>query len=225
MAQAPNQNFDPVYAALASLLITSATVAFTGDLVAGDVNVANIVTPTPLTPGLAVISADQLIPVGSTVFSASGSTVALTVAPTGGLVGAALTAGFASNDPQAARLLRHWADVPASQQPALFLTERGEVAEKRIGQLTKWTLDVLVYIYCQAPDDRTPVAPTLNVLLGAIRGAMGPDRSGPGRAQYRNTLGGLVFDTWIEGKIETDEGFLGQQGVAKIPIKILQNGP
>ena len=61
--------------------------------------------------------------------------------------------------------------------------------------------------------------------MGAVRGVFEPDRSGPGRARNAQTLGGLVFDTWINGTIETDEGYLGQQGVAKIPVRIIQNGP
>jgi hypothetical protein len=223
-----NQNFEPIYAALTQRILTLSTVSFTGDLVGGDTTIANVATPTPLTPGLAVACASPgpyLVPVGSVVQSAGGSSAVLTVAPTGTETGAALTAGYASNDPVAARLLRHWTDVQASDQPALFVTQRGEVSEKRIGQLNKWTLDVLVYIYCQAPTDRTPVAPALNALIGAVRAAVSTDPSGPGRAQNRCTLGGLVFDTWIEGKIETDEGFLGQQGVAKISVRIIQNGP
>jgi hypothetical protein len=115
--------------------------------------------------------------------------------------------------------------VDQLQQPALFLTQINELSEKRPGQLAKWTLNTLVWVYAMAPDDTTPSAPALNTLLGLIRNALGPDRSGPGRAQFRQTLGGLVFDVWIEGNITTDQGFLGQQAVAKIPIRIIQNGP
>jgi hypothetical protein len=219
-----NQSFEPVYSALAALLIDSATVAFTGDFTEGDAVVANVANAALLTVGLAAISA-PLIPQGSVIQTIAGTSVTLTLAPTGSGLAQPATAGYASIDPVAARLLRHWSDVPASQQPALFLAQTGEVPEKRPGQLTKWTLDAMAYVYCYAPDDRTPVAPTMNVLLGALRGCFGPDASGPGRAQGRRTLGGLVFDTWIAGKIETDEGFLGQQGVAKVPIRIIQNGP
>ena len=42
-------------------------------------------------------------------------------------------------------------------------------------------------------------------------------------AALRNvqTLGGLVSDCWISGKIETDEGALGGQAVAIIPIEMI----
>lgn len=218
-----NQNFDPIYAALATLLVNSATVVFTGNITEGNPVIANVATPTPLAPGLAAVH--PLIPIGSVIQSVAGPNVTVSLAPTGAASGASVRAGYVSTDPVAARLLRHWTDVPAAGQPALFLAQGTETAERRSGQLTKWTLDCTIYVYCQAPDDRTPVAPTLNVLLGAIRGVFGPDASGIGRVQNRQTLGGLAFDVWIDGKIETDEGYLGQQGVAKVPVRIIQNGP
>lgn len=34
------------------------------------------------------------------------------------------------------------------------------------------------------------------------------------------TLGSLTYQAWINGKIETDEGTLGGQSVAIVPIRI-----
>lgn len=141
------------------------------------------------------------------------------------VLNAVINLGFKVNTVKQARLLRHWSDVPASEQPALFFAQGDEIAERRSGQLTKWTLHGKFYIYGYSSSDRSPVAPLMNRMLGAVRTAMDPDQSGPGRMQFRNTLGGLVFDCYISGKIATDEGYLGQQGVAQVPIIILANGP
>ena len=123
------------------------------------------------------------------------------------------------------RRLEHWTDCKGEQQPALFLQQQDEVIKKRIGQIPEWTLFGMVWIYVTAPDDKNiSTGQVMNPYLGAVRYAFRPDATGLGRAQFKNTLGGLVFDAYIEGKIETDEGFLGQQGVAKIPVRMIVNG-
>ena len=38
------------------------------------------------------------------------------------------------------------------------------------------------------------------------------------------TLGGLAAHAWTAGKIETDEGVLGGQAVAIVPVEILVAG-
>ena len=64
-------------------------------------------------------------------------------------------------------------------------------------------------------DPYSSPAPALNVLLDAVEVALAPDFTG-----YQ-TLGGLVYDCKISGKIETLEGILGGQEVALVPIEIL----
>jgi hypothetical protein len=116
------------------------------------------------------------------------------------------------------RKLKHWNDVgDESQQPALFMAQTGEVAERRKGLPTKWTLNVKLYLYCLAPDDETAVTTIMNPLLDTICGLIDPGEKGS-----TNTLSiAGVSHVWIEGNIETDEGALGRQGVAIIPISIL----
>jgi hypothetical protein len=115
----------------------------------------------------------------------------------------------------ASRRLKHWNDVNPADQPAIFQTQNGENAIVKTGFPTKWSMDVDLYLYCHAGNDPdvTP-ATDLNNLLDAIEKALKPDYSG-----YQN-LGGLVYDCRIDGKVETDEGTLGPQSVAIIPIKI-----
>ena len=115
----------------------------------------------------------------------------------------------------ASRRLQHWADVPKVSQPALYQAQAGEMAMLEHGLPTKWHLSVNLYIYVTAEEDPyASPAPALNAILDAIEAAVGPELSG-----YQ-TLGGLVYDCKINGKIETLEGVLGGQEVAIVPIEI-----
>lgn len=113
------------------------------------------------------------------------------------------------------RRLKHWNDVPIEQQPALFQAQRNEVAVTTHGQPTKWTLNLDVYVYVRTDGEQTP-APLLNPLLDAIEAALAPNA-----VETVLSLGGLVHHCRIEGAIETDEGTLGDQAVAIIPVTIL----
>jgi hypothetical protein len=124
-------------------------------------------------------------------------------------------AGFAT----ASRRLRHWSDVAAVEQPALFLAQKSETAEQNRGLPTKWLCDVDAYVYCHAPDELTAPTTILNPLLDAIEAALAPFAGGD-IAVNAQTLGGLAYQAWIDGKIETDEGTLGGQSVAIVPIRI-----
>ncbi len=124
-------------------------------------------------------------------------------------------AGFTT----ASRRLRHWSDVAAAEQPALFLAQKSETAELKRGLPAKWTCDVDAYVYCHAPDELTAPTTVLNPLLDAIEAALAPQPGGDVAANAQ-TLGGLAYQAWINGKIETDEGTLGGQSVAIVPIRI-----
>ena len=116
------------------------------------------------------------------------------------------------------RRLKHWGDVQAVNQPALFLTHRHESAEQRTGVPPKWTLVADVYLYVNAGNNPDAVPGIrLNELIDAVETALAPDDP------RRNvcTLGGLVAWCRIEGEVQTDEGLLGPQAVAIIPIHIL----
>ena len=119
----------------------------------------------------------------------------------------------------ASRRLRHWDAVDPAEQPALFQVQKRETAKEAEGSPTVWRAEIDIYLYCQAPDDETAPSTVLNPLLDAIEAALVP--SGADLAIGTQSLGGLVKHCWIAGAIETDEGALGGQAVAIIPIEIL----
>jgi hypothetical protein len=114
------------------------------------------------------------------------------------------------------RRLVHWADVTSAQQPAIFQAQRSEQVTQETGNPTVWKLAVDIYIYVKAPTTDAP-AQYLNPLLDAVSAALGPENP----VTNRCTLGGLVHYARIAGQIETDEGTLGDQAVAIVPIEIL----
>jgi hypothetical protein len=130
----------------------------------------------------------------------------------------ALAAGAASFV-TVSRRLRHWSDVGAAEQPALFMIQKSETAEERRPLPVKWRASVDLYIYAQAPDELTPPATVLNPLLDAVETALMPDP-----VSHVQSLGGLVSHCWIAGRIQTDEGVLGGQAVAIVPVEILVSG-
>ena len=130
----------------------------------------------------------------------------------------ALVAG-AANFVTVGRRLRHWSDVGAAEQPALFMIQKSENAEERRPLPVKWRASVDLYLYAQAPDELTAPATVLNPLLDAVEAALAPDP-----ASHVQNLGGLVSHCWIAGRIQTDEGVLGGQAVAIVPVEILVSG-
>lgn len=125
----------------------------------------------------------------------------------------------AANFVTVSRRLRHWGDVAAAEQPALFQIQKSETAKQRRGLPPLWTLSVDLFLYAHAPDELIPPSTVLNPLLDAVEAALAPDP-----IDLVQTLGGLVSHCWIDGKIETDEGVLGGQAVAIVPVAILAAG-
>lgn len=116
------------------------------------------------------------------------------------------------------RRLKHWNDVTVANQPALFMAQKRETAQPAQpvpGLPTKWVLEVDVYVYAKAIGSASP-GPIINPLLDAIVTALAPVS-----ATGKQTLGGLCEHAWIEGAIETDEGTLGDQAVAIVPVRVL----
>ncbi len=115
------------------------------------------------------------------------------------------------------RKVRHWDDVPQSEQPALFQSQKKEVPTNSTAGLDpvwNFTLDVFLYVHTQG--DKTIVPSTiLNGLVDAVLVSIAPEP-----VSNKQTLGGLVQHVWIDGAIVTDEGVLGDQAVAIIPITI-----
>lgn len=114
------------------------------------------------------------------------------------------------------RRLKHWSDVPKSQQPALFIAQRTETAATQSGQPTRWTLHCDLYLYCHSADAAVPPISVANGILDQITAALAMND-----ALGRQTLGGLVQYCRIQGAIQTDEGVLDDQSVCIIPVEML----
>jgi hypothetical protein len=116
----------------------------------------------------------------------------------------------------ASRKFKHFADLNAGDQPSLYLVQKGIQVSPVPGlpPVYVFTFDALVYVNTGG-DESVPPASILNPLLDALLASLTPVGS-----QDKQTLGGLVVHAWVEGHIETDEGMLGQQGYAIVPISI-----
>ena len=128
---------------------------------------------------------------------------------------AAGAAGFVT----AERRLRHWSDVAPAEQPALFMTQKSEVASvKMLGAPTVWTLLVEFYLYAHSSDPYLSPATVLNPLVDAVEAALAPAAT---TGLQDLGLPSMVQHAYIAGKIETEEGVLGDQAIAIIPVEIL----
>jgi hypothetical protein len=116
------------------------------------------------------------------------------------------------------RGLKHWNDVPAVEQPALFQTQRVETAIRLgRGAALTWTFHLELYLYAYNGDQSgVASAIAMNPLVDWVESKLAP-----GPAEEAQTLGGLVSSCGIVGTIETDEGALGPQSMAIIPVEIV----
>jgi len=114
------------------------------------------------------------------------------------------------------RRLKHWNDVPPEMQPALYQSSTGQEAKHETGRPTIWRLSFDIYLYTNTPEPAAP-ASTMNPILDAVCAALAPTAV----EGTRCTLGGLVHDCRISGKVETDEGTLGAQSVSIIPVEVV----
>src|SRR6516165_4691974 len=130
-----------------------------------------------------------------------------------------ILASSAGSFASANRRLRHWSDVAPAEQPALFMSEKGGHAViKALGAPIIWTLYADFYIYVHSSDPYLAPAMLLNPLLDALEAVLAPS---PATGIQNLGLPTMVQHAYIQGKVETDEGVLGDQAVAVIPIEIL----
>lgn len=116
------------------------------------------------------------------------------------------------------RILKHWTDVQPAQQPAVFQPQAQETSIGQRGQPQKWECRLKLYVYVRTDGGKVP-GTVLNPILDGITNLV--NRKHP--VTGLNDLGGVPGVEWarIDGTIETDEGTLGQQAVAIIPVLIL----
>jgi hypothetical protein len=125
----------------------------------------------------------------------------------------------ASRFATANRRLRHWTDVGPADQPALFMSEKGgRAAIQGLGAPIVWTLYADFFIYVQSSDPYAAPAIVLNPLVDALERALAPS---PATGLQNLGLPDMVSHAYIAGEVETDEGLLGDQAVAIVPIEIL----
>jgi hypothetical protein len=130
----------------------------------------------------------------------------------------ALAAGAASFA-SANRRLQHWVDLAPAEQPALFMSEKGgHAVTKALGAPTIWTLYADFYVYVHSSDPYLAPAMLLNPLLDALEAALAPS---PVTGIQNLGLPAMVQHAYIAGKVETDEGVLGDQAIAIVPVEIL----
>lgn len=128
---------------------------------------------------------------------------------------AATAAGFVT----VGRRSRPWADVAAAEQPALFMVQKSEAAAvPTLGAPTVWTLAVELHLYAHSSGPYQAPAIVLNPLLDAVEAALAPS---PVTGVQDLGLPSMVQHAYIAGKIKSDEGALGDQALAVIPIEIL----
>jgi len=117
------------------------------------------------------------------------------------------------------RRMRHWTDVAPAEQPALFMSEKGgQAAIKKLGAPIVWTLYAEFYIYAHSSDPYVAPATILNPLLDAFEAALAPS---PTSGIQNLGLPQMVQHAYISGKVQTDEGVLGDQAIAIVPVEIL----
>lgn len=117
------------------------------------------------------------------------------------------------------RRLQHWSDVAPAEHPALFLCQKSETASNRtFAAPTVWTLAVELHLYVHSSDPYMAPATLLNPLLDAVMAALAPS---PASGVQDLGLPSMVQHVYVAGKIETDEGVLGDQAVAIVPVEIL----
>lgn len=123
------------------------------------------------------------------------------------------------------RRLRHWADVPDEERPALFLAKAKEFPiQDPSGLPTVWRYEFVIYLYVVQKDQSMAPSTAINSILDAIESALRPVQFGPqgfpGSLQVLGDTTGRIRRAWISGAVETDEGALGDQSIATVPIEV-----
>jgi hypothetical protein len=114
------------------------------------------------------------------------------------------------------RRLKAPQDVGAGNCPALFQIYKGETVEWTAMQPLKRIMHLELVLYVHSGDKSFPTSSLLNPILDALDADFGA--GDPARVQ---TLNGLARRVTINGRIETDEGLLGEYAYAIVPVDIL----
>ena len=110
------------------------------------------------------------------------------------------------------RRLLHVNEVPANQQPAIFLAQTSQRPTYQTGRTIIWELSADIYLYVRDPKGKDP-GPLMNPIMDALCAAFAPDNAMTNAC----TFGGLCHKVEL-GQIATDEGTMGEQAIAIIPV-------
>lgn len=134
------------------------------------------------------------------------------------------------------RIFTGWDDTSAIEQPALFLLKGDERAVIQRPLPPKWELEAKVLLLARTVESDPTIAPgtVLNNLLDGVMAVLArqgnepPDASpsfspNPDMTAW-TTLGGLCSSVQVRGDIVVDEGALGSQAAAVIPLVIITAG-
>jgi hypothetical protein len=110
------------------------------------------------------------------------------------------------------RRLLHFNDVKPAEQPAIFLAQGGQVPSYQPGRTIMWELRADIYLYVNGGKNTDPGV-LMNPIMDALTAVFAPDNAMVNAC----TFGGLCHKVEI-GAIETDEGTLGEQAIAVIPV-------
>jgi hypothetical protein len=116
----------------------------------------------------------------------------------------------------ASRRLKAPQEVGAGNCPALFQIYKGETVEWSGPHPLKRIMHLDLVLYAHSGDRSFPTSSLLGPLLDALEQAFGADDP-----DCPLTLGGLARRVSINGRIETDEGLLGEYAYAIVPVEIL----
>jgi hypothetical protein len=99
------------------------------------------------------------------------------------------------------------------------MCEKGGTATvKKLGAPIVWTLYADFYLYAQSSNPFLAPGMVLNPLLDALEAALAPS---PATGIQNLGLPDMVQYAYISGKVDTDEGVLGDQAIAIVPVEIL----
>lgn len=118
------------------------------------------------------------------------------------------------------RKLTSWSQVASEEKPALYqiqIDEDPRTSEGGIPYANRMRVEL--YLFVNQPDDTVPTSDQLSDLVDAVFGALQPQVT-----DELQTLGGLVQNVKVSGKVEYREGLLGPNAFAVIPIEIFTGG-
>lgn len=121
------------------------------------------------------------------------------------------------NTPSLQQRLALWTEVPAEQQPAVYLVTHKETDEYRGLGLLRRRLELGAWCYIRTDDQTTIGATLLDTIMEAFEAQFCvQDNSSTGQL----TLGGLVYWCRIEGRVLKIPGDIDNQALMVVPIVV-----